>query len=625
MSITIEKLNEIREQTFRTMNLRGLPSDRLSGPYKWSVVICMGTGCTSSKSPMIRERLRALIERDGLGDEIEIVGSGCFGLCEAGPVVIVHPGGVFYSHLEVADIDRIYEEHLVGGEPVLDLIYADAKTEDGLLSYAQVPFTAHQKRVALRNSGHIDPENIREYIALGGYRALHKALKEMTPEEVIEVVSASGLRGRGGGGFPAGRKWHFTRLAVGDEKFVICNADEGDPGAFMDRSILEGDPHTVLEAMVIAGYAVGAHQGYVYIRAEYPIAVHRLEIAIEQATDMGLMGDDIFGTGFSFNVELRLGAGAFVCGEETALIASIEGQRGMPRTKPPFPANQGLWDKPTLINNVETFANIPVILNKGAEEFRKIGTEKSPGTKVFALGGKIKNVGLVEIPMGMTLRQVIEDIGGGCPNGKKFKAVQTGGPSGGCIGEEKLDTPIDFDSLTAVGSMMGSGGMIVMDEDNCAVDVARFYMEFIAEESCGKCTPCREGTTRMLEILQDITEGRGDEDSIPRLERLAKTAQRASLCALGQTSANPVLSTIRTFRDEYETHIKEKRCPAGVCQALTSYFITDKCIGCTRCARNCPVACIDGEVKKLHVIRQDECIKCGTCMEVCPVGAVIRR
>jgi NADH-quinone oxidoreductase subunit F/NADP-reducing hydrogenase subunit HndC len=560
---------------------------------------------------MIRERLRALIERDGLGDEIEIVGSGCFGLCEAGPVVIVHPGGVFYSHLEVADIDRIYEEHLVGGEPVLDLIYADAKTEDGLLSYAQVPFTAHQKRVALRNSGHIDPENIREYIALGGYRALHKALKEMTPEEVIEVVSASGLRGRGGGGFPAGRKWHFTRLAVGDEKFVICNADEGDPGAFMDRSILEGDPHTVLEAMVIAGYAVGAHQGYVYIRAEYPIAVHRLEIAIEQATDMGLMGDDIFGTGFSFNVELRLGAGAFVCGEETALIASIEGQRGMPRTKPPFPANQGLWDKPTLINNVETFANIPVILNKGAEEFRKIGTEKSPGTKVFALGGKIKNVGLVEIPMGMTLRQVIEDIGGG--------------PSGGCIGEEKLDTPIDFDSLTAVGSMMGSGGMIVMDEDNCAVDVARFYMEFIAEESCGKCTPCREGTTRMLEILQDITEGRGDEDSIPRLERLAKTAQRASLCALGQTSANPVLSTIRTFRDEYETHIKEKRCPAGVCQALTSYFITDKCIGCTRCARNCPVACIDGEVKKLHVIRQDECIKCGTCMEVCPVGAVIRR
>ena len=625
MSITIEKLNEIREQTFRTMNLRGLPSDRLSGPYKWSVVICMGTGCTSSKSPMIRERLRALIERDGLGDEIEIVGSGCFGLCEAGPVVIVHPGGVFYSHLEVADIDRIYEEHLVGGEPVLDLIYADAKTEDGLLSYAQVPFTAHQKRVALRNSGHIDPENIREYIALGGYRALHKALKEMTPEEVIEVVSASGLRGRGGGGFPAGRKWHFTRLAVGDEKFVICNADEGDPGAFMDRSILEGDPHTVLEAMVIAGYAVGAHQGYVYIRAEYPIAVHRLEIAIEQAADMGLMGDDIFGTGFSFNVELRLGAGAFVCGEETALIASIEGQRGMPRTKPPFPANQGLWDKPTLINNVETFANIPVILNKGAEEFRKIGTEKSPGTKVFALGGKIKNVGLVEIPMGMTLRQVIEDIGGGCPNGKKFKAVQTGGPSGGCIGEEKLDTPIDFDSLTAVGSMMGSGGMIVMDEDNCAVDVARFYMEFIAEESCGKCTPCREGTTRMLEILQDITEGRGDEDSIPRLERLAKTAQRASLCALGQTSANPVLSTIRTFRDEYETHIKEKRCPAGVCQALTSYFITDKCIGCTRCARNCPVACIDGEVKKLHVIRQDECIKCGTCMEVCPVGAVIRR
>ncbi|HZK29215.1 MAG TPA: NADH-quinone oxidoreductase subunit NuoF [Clostridia bacterium] len=623
--MTIEKLDKIREEAFRTMNLRGLPSDRLSGPYKWSVVICMGTGCTSSRSPLIRERLRSLIDRDGLQDEIEIVGSGCFGLCEAGPVVIVHPGGVFYSHLEVEDIDRIYEEHLRGGEPVLDLIYPDAKTDESLLSYAQVPFTAHQKRIALRNSGHIDPENIREYIALGGYRALHKALKEMTPEQVIDVVTASGLRGRGGGGFPAGRKWHFTRLAPGDEKFVICNADEGDPGAFMDRSILEGDPHTVLEAMVIAGYAVGAHQGYVYIRAEYPIAVHRLEIAIKQATELGLMGDDIFGTGFSFQIELRLGAGAFVCGEETALIASIEGYRGMPRTKPPFPANEGLWGKPTLINNVETFANIPVILTRGADEFRKIGTEKSPGTKVFALGGKIKNVGLVEVPMGMTLRQVIEDIGGGIPNGKKFKAVQTGGPSGGCIGEDQLDTPIDFDSLTSVGSMMGSGGMIVMDEDNCAVDVARFYMDFIAEESCGKCTPCREGTTRMLEILQDITEGRGDEDSIPRLERLAKTAQRASLCALGQTSANPVLSTIATFRDEYEAHIRDKRCPAGVCQALTSYFITDKCIGCTRCARNCPVSCIDGEVKKLHVIRQDECIKCGTCQEVCPVGAVIRK
>ena len=625
MSMTIDQLNEIREETFKTMNLRGLPSDSITGPYEWSVVICMGTGCTSSRSPMIRERLQALIDRDDASERIEIVGSGCFGLCEAGPVVIVHPGGTFYSHLEVEDIDRIYEEHLVGGEPVLDLIYEDAKTEEGLLAYSEVPFTLHQERVALRHSGHIDPENIKEYIALGGYRALHQALFEMTPWSVIDEVTASGLRGRGGGGFPAGRKWHFTRLAEGDEKFVICNADEGDPGAFMDRSILEGDPHTVIEAMIIAGYAVGSHQGYIYIRAEYPIAVHRLEIAIAQATELGLLGDHIFGSDFSFHLELRLGAGAFVCGEETALIASIEGYRGMPTTKPPFPANEGLWKKPTLINNVETFANIPVILSKGAEAFRKIGTEKSPGTKVFALGGKIKNVGLVEVPMGMTLRQVIEDIGGGIPNGKKFKAVQTGGPSGGCIGEKYLDTPIDFDSLTAIGSMMGSGGMIVMDEDNCAVDVARFYMDFIAEESCGKCTPCREGTTRMLEILEDITEGRGDEESIPRLLRLAKTAQRASLCALGQTSANPVLSTIETFREEYEAHIKEKRCPAGVCQELTTYFITDKCIGCTKCARNCPVSCIDGKVKELHVIRQDECIKCGTCQEVCPVDAVIRR
>ncbi|NLG30331.1 MAG: NADH-quinone oxidoreductase subunit F, partial [Clostridiaceae bacterium] len=475
--MTIDQLNKIREETFKTMNLRGLPSDSITGPYEWSVVICMGTGCTSSRSPMIRERLQALIDRDDASERIEIVGSGCFGLCEAGPVVIVHPGGTFYSHLEVEDIDRIYEEHLVGGEPVLDLIYEDAKTDEGLLAYSEVPFTLHQERVALRHSGHIDPENIREYIALGGYRALHQALFDMTPESVIDEVTASGLRGRGGGGFPAGRKWHFTRLAEGDEKFVICNADEGDPGAFMDRSILEGDPHTVIEAMIIAGYAVGSHQGYIYIRAEYPIAVHRLEIAIAQASELGLLGDHIFGSDFSFHLELRLGAGAFVCGEETALIASIEGYRGMPTTKPPFPANEGLWKKPTLINNVETFANIPVILGKGAEAFRKIGTEKSPGTKVFALGGKIKNVGLVEVPMGMTLRQVIEDIGGGIPNGKKFKAVQTGGPSGGCIGEQYLDTPIDFDSLTAIGSMMGSGGMIVMDEDNCAVDVARFYMD----------------------------------------------------------------------------------------------------------------------------------------------------
>lgn len=625
MGITLEQLNQIRDETFAKMHLRGLASDDPDGPFRWTVVICRGTGCTSSKSPKIMERLERLIERDGRSDEISVVGTGCFGLCEAGPVVIVHPGGTFYSHLDVEDIDTIYEQHLVGGEPVIDLIYPAAVAEDGLHAYSDIPFTARQKRIALRNSGHINPEDIREYIALDGYRALYRAVTSMTPEEVIEEVAASGLRGRGGGGFPTGKKWQFTRQAEGDVKYVICNADEGDPGAFMDRSILEGDPNTVLEAMAIAGYAVGARQGYVYIRAEYPIAVQRLEIAIRQAEELGLLGENIFGTDFSFDIALRLGAGAFVCGEETALIASIEGQRGMPRNKPPFPANSGLWGKPTLINNVETYANIPVIVLQGADRFRAVGTDASPGTKVFALGGKIQNVGLVEVPMGITLREVIEDIGGGIPNGKRFKAVQTGGPSGGCIGAEHLDTPIDFDGLTAAGSMMGSGGMIVMDEDNCAVDVARFYMEFITEESCGKCTPCREGTQRMLEILEDITEGRGDEHSIERLERLAKTAQRASLCALGQTAANPVLSTLATFRDEYETHIRDKRCPAGVCRALTSYFIGDRCIGCTKCARNCPASCIDGNVKERHVIDQDACIKCGTCQDVCPVGAVIRK
>lgn len=625
MRLVREDLKAIADATLANMNLRGLPGDRADGPFKKAVIVCRGTGCTSARSDQIQARFESLIAADGKQGEIEVVRTGCFGLCEAGPVVIVHPGGTFYSHVKVDDADTIYADHLINDEPVTKLIYPDSIQEDGILAYSEVPFTAHQKRVALRNCGHIDPERIEEYIAHGGYQALEKALFALNPESVIEEITAAGLRGLGGGGFPTGRKWQFTAANPGPEKYVICNADEGDPGAFMDRSILEGDPHTVIEAMIIAGYAIGASQGYIYIRAEYPIAVKRLEIAIRQAEDAGLLGDRILGSDFSFKLELRLGAGAFVCGEETALIASIEGKRGMPRNKPPFPANAGLWGKPTLINNVETYANIPVILNEGAAAFRKVGTEKSPGTKVFALGGKIKNVGLVEVPMGTTLRQVIYDIGGGIPDNKAFKAVQTGGPSGGCIGADLLDTPIEFDSLKAIGSMMGSGGMIVMDEDNCMVDVARFYMDFITDESCGKCTPCREGTKRMLELLERICDGKGEKHDIDRLESLALTAQQASLCALGQTAANPILSTLATFRDEYEAHINEKRCPAGVCTELISFFITDACIGCTKCARNCPVNCISGKVKELHVIDRDACIRCGMCQEVCPVNAVIRK
>jgi NADH:ubiquinone oxidoreductase subunit F (NADH-binding)/(2Fe-2S) ferredoxin/NAD-dependent dihydropyrimidine dehydrogenase PreA subunit len=625
MRMTRDDIKTIADQTVELMNLRGLPGDNPDGHFKKAVIVCRGTGCTSSRSDKIQERFETLIADAGKQDEIEVVRTGCFGLCEAGPVVIVHPGGTFYSHIEVDDADKIFNEHLIGEEPVKSLIYPDALSEEAILAYSEVPFTLHQRRIALRNCGHIDPERIEEYIAHDGYRALDKVLFSMTPDEVIETVTAAGLRGLGGGGFPTGRKWMFTKQAEGATKYVVCNADEGDPGAFMDRSILEGDPHTVIEAMIIAGYAIGAHQGFIYIRAEYPIAVQRLEIAIEQAKEKGLLGDDILGSGFNFNLELRLGAGAFVCGEETALIASIEGHRGMPRNKPPFPANAGLWGKPTLINNVETYANIPVILLEGAESFRQVGTENSPGTKVFALGGKIKNIGLVEVPMGTTLRQVVYDIGGGIPNDKAFKAVQTGGPSGGCIGADKLDTPIDFDSLKAIGSMMGSGGMIVMDEDNCMVDVARFYMDFITDESCGKCTPCREGTKRMLELLEKICDGKGEKGDIAKLESLAMTAQLASLCALGQTAANPVLSTLATFRDEYEAHIEKKSCPAGVCTSLISFFITEACIGCTKCARNCPVNCISGKVKERHVIDRDACIKCGNCQEVCPVNAVIRK
>ena len=595
--------------------------------YRSHVLICGGTGCTSSGSDLVEERFNEEIKKNGLEKEVKIIRTGCFGLCEVGPVVVVYPEGSFYAHVKPEDAKTITEEHLLKGRIVRDLLYYESLEEasDQVKSINEVDFYQKQMRVALRNCGVIDPENIEEYIAMDGYAALGKVLTEMSPADVINHIKQSGLRGRGGGGFPTGVKWSFAAGAKNDQKYMICNADEGDPGAFMDRSVLEGDPHAIIEAMAIAGYAIGASQGFVYIRAEYPIAVQRLEIAIAQAKENGLLGKDIFGTGFDFDLEIRLGAGAFVCGEETALLQSIEGYRGMPRPKPPFPANKGLWQKPTIINNVETLANIPQIILKGAEWFSSIGTEKSKGTKVFALGGKINNTGLIEIPMGTTLREVIYEIGGGIPNGKKFKAVQTGGPSGGCITYEHLDQPIDYDNLIALGSMMGSGGMIVMDEDNCMVDIARFFLDFTVDESCGKCTPCREGTKRMLEMLEKITSGRGEEGDIEKLEKLAYTIKDSALCGLGQTAPNPVISTIRYFRDEYEAHIKDKKCPAGVCKNLLTYYITDACIGCTKCARNCPVDCISGEVKKLHVIDAEKCIKCGACMEACPVDAIIKK
>ncbi len=595
--------------------------------YRSHVLICGGTGCTSSGSDLVEERFYEEIKKNGLEKEVKVIRTGCFGLCEVGPVVVVYPEGSFYAHVKPEDAKTITEEHLLKGRIVRDLLYYESLEEasDQVKSINEVDFYQKQMRVALRNCGVIDPENIEEYIAMDGYAALGKVLTEMSPADVINNIKQSGLRGRGGGGFPTGVKWSFAAGAKNDQKYMICNADEGDPGAFMDRSVLEGDPHAIIEAMAIAGYAIGASQGFVYIRAEYPIAVQRLEIAIAQAKENGLLGKDIFGTGFDFDLEIRLGAGAFVCGEETALLQSIEGYRGMPRPKPPFPANKGLWQKPTIINNVETLANIPQIILKGAEWFSSIGTEKSKGTKVFALGGKINNTGLIEIPMGTTLREVIYEIGGGIPNGKKFKAVQTGGPSGGCITYEHLDQPIDYDNLIALGSMMGSGGMIVMDEDNCMVDIARFFLDFTVDESCGKCTPCREGTKRMLEMLEKITSGRGEEGDIEKLEKLAYTIKDSALCGLGQTAPNPVISTIRYFRDEYEAHINDKKCPAGVCKNLLTYYITDDCIGCTKCARNCPVDCISGEVKKLHVIDTEKCIKCGACMEACPVNAIVKK
>ncbi|MBD9268982.1 MULTISPECIES: NADH-quinone oxidoreductase subunit NuoF [Mediterraneibacter] len=593
--------------------------------YRTHVLVCGGTGCTSSGSARIRERLEKEIEANGLSDEVCVVKTGCFGLCALGPIMIVYPEGTFYSMVQEEDIPEIVTEHLLKGNVVKHLLYEETVKADKIIPLNETNFYKKQHRVALRNCGVINPEKIDEYIGTGGYEALGIVLTEKKPEDVIQILLDSGLRGRGGAGFPTGLKWKFAAGNDADQKYVCCNADEGDPGAFMDRSILEGDPHAVLEAMAIAGYAIGASQGYIYVRAEYPIAVQRLEIAIEQAREYGLLGKNIFDSGFDFDIELRLGAGAFVCGEETALMTSIEGNRGEPRPRPPFPALKGLFQKPTILNNVETYANIPQIIVNGPEWFASMGTEKSKGTKVFALGGKIHNTGLVEIPMGTTLREIVEEIGGGVPNGKKFKAAQTGGPSGGCIPAEHLDIPIDYDNLLSIGSMMGSGGLIVMDEDTCMVDIAKFFLEFTVDESCGKCTPCRIGTRRMLEILEKITKGQATMEDLDKLEELCYHLQSNSLCALGQTAPNPVLSTLRYFRDEYIAHIVDKKCPAGVCKDLLQYKIDpDKCKGCTLCARTCPADAIIGKVKEVHMINPEKCLKCGACMEKCRFGAIYK-
>ena len=630
--MTVEELNRIKAAKEELVMVRTVIREQgellaQKTGYRKQVLVCGGTGCTSSGSHKVIQALEKALKANELEKEILVVKTGCFGLCALGPIMIVYPEGAFYSQTTPEGVARIVEEHLKNGNVVTDLLYQETVHEDGsIISLSETKFYKKQLRVALRNCGVIDPENVEEYIARDGYQALAKVVTSMEPDDVIGELNASGLRGRGGGGFPTGKKWAFAKASESEIKYVCCNADEGDPGAFMDRSILEGDPHSVIEAMAIAGYTIGASQGYVYIRAEYPIAVKRLQIAIDQARDYGLLGEDIFGSGFCFDIEIRLGAGAFVCGEETALMTSIEGHRGEPRPRPPFPAVKGLFGKPTVLNNVETYANIAQIILKGAGWFSSMGTATSKGTKVFALGGKITNVGLVEIPMGTTLREIVEEIGGGIPNGKKFKAAQTGGPSGGCIPACHIDTPIDYDNLIALGSMMGSGGMIILDEDTCMVDISKFYLEFTVDESCGKCTPCRIGTRRLLQFLEKITSGKGEMEDLEKIEELALHMKSSSLCALGQSAPNPVLSTMKYFRDEYIAHIKDKTCPSGVCKSLLSYEINPElCKGCTKCARNCPVGAISGTVKQVHTIDKEKCIKCGLCVKNCKFGAIFKK